>query len=52
VGYWQTKQKTDRLDAQVLPTLLLEIACPESDYGVRRIVICGNCFGTGIGWCG
>ena len=23
----------------------------ESGYPVRRIVICGNCFGTGIGWC-
>jgi hypothetical protein len=24
---------------------------PESGYRVRRIVICDNCSGTGIGWC-
>jgi hypothetical protein len=27
-----------------------KIAFLESGYRVRRIVICGNCFGTGIGW--
>jgi transposase len=45
------KQKTDRQDAKLLLKLLLEIAFRESGYRVRRIVICGNCFGTGIGWC-
>jgi transposase len=45
------KQKTDREDARLVLKLLLEIAFLESGYRVRRIVICGNCFGTGIGWC-
>ncbi len=38
------KQKTDRHDAQ------LKIAFPEYGYPTRRIAICGNCFGIGIGW--
>jgi transposase len=45
------KQKTDRLDAQLLLKLLLEITFQKSGYPVRKIVICGNCCGTGIGWC-
>jgi len=45
------KQKTDRLDAKLLLKLLLEDRFPRIWVPVRRIVICGNCFGTGIGWC-
>ena len=45
------KQKTDRNDAQLLLKLLLENNFPASGYRVRRIVICDNCCGTGIGWC-
>jgi hypothetical protein len=38
-------------DAQLLLTLLLENGFHESGYLVRRIGICGNCGGVGIGWC-
>ena len=31
--------------------LLLENRFRESGYRVRKIVICDNCFGTGIAWC-
>jgi transposase len=45
------KQKTDREDAKLLLKLLLENRFPRIWYRVQRIVICGNCCGTGIGWC-
>jgi transposase len=45
------KQKTDRNDTQLLLKLLWKITFQRSGYLVRRIVTCGNCFGTGIGWC-
>jgi transposase len=45
------KQKTDRENAKLLLKLLLENRFPRIWYRVQRIVICGNCCGTGIGWC-
>ena len=45
------KQKTDREDGRLLLRLLWRIASLESGHRIRRIGICGNCFGTGIGWC-
>ena len=45
------KQKTDRKDARLLLKLLGKITFLASGYLVQRIVICGNCSGTGIGWC-
>ena len=45
------KQKTDREDARLMLRLMRENNFRESGYLVRRIVIYGNCFGTGIGWC-
>jgi hypothetical protein len=45
------KQKTDREDARLMLRLRGKIIFLESGYPVRRIVISGNCFGTGIGWC-
>ena len=45
------KQKTDRQDAEHLLRLLVEDRFPRIWYPVRRIAICGNCFGIGIGWC-
>ncbi len=43
------KQKTDRQDAEHLMRLLVEGRFPRIWYRVRRIAICGNCFG--IAWC-
>ena len=45
------KQKTDREDARLLLKLLLENTFLACGYRVQRIVICGNCSGTAIGWC-
>jgi transposase len=45
------KQKTDRQDAQLLLKLLVEEPSHASGYQVRRIGMCANCFGIGIGWC-
>jgi transposase len=45
------KQKTDRQDAEHLLRLLVENRFHRIWYPVRKIVICGNCFGTDIGWC-
>jgi len=45
------KQKTDRKDAQLLLKLMMEIVFRESGYRVRKIAMCVNCFGIGIGWC-
>ena len=45
------KQKTDRQDAELILRLLLEDRSPRSGYRVGRIAICGNCCGTGTGWC-
>ena len=45
------KKKTDREDARLLLKLLLEDVFRGSGYPVRRIGICGNCCGIGIGWC-
>jgi transposase len=44
------KQKTDRKDAQLL-LQLMQIAFRGSGYRVRKIAMCVNCCGTGIGWC-
>jgi transposase len=45
------KQKTDRLDAELLLQLLLEDRFLGCGYPVRKIEICVSCCGTGIGWC-
>ncbi len=45
------KQKTDRQDAELLLKLLVEERFPRIWIPVRRIWICANCFGIGIGWC-
>jgi len=45
------KRKTDREDARLLLRLMREITSRKSGYRVRRIGICDNCCGTGIGWC-
>jgi transposase len=45
------KQKTDREDARLLLKLLEENRFRAFGYPVPRIVICGNCSGTGIAWC-
>ena len=45
------KQKTDRQDAQLILQLLLEDRFPQIWVRVGRIEICGNCCGTGTGWC-
>jgi transposase len=45
------KRKTDRNDALLLLRLLRENNFLKSGYRVRRIGICDNCCGTGIGWC-
>ena len=45
------KQKYDGNDARLLRRLMLEITSRKSGYRARRIEICGNCCGTGIGWC-
>jgi len=46
------KQKTDRKDAQLLLKLMMEDRLfRESGYRVRKIAMCVNCFGIGIGWC-
>ena len=44
------KQKTDRQDAQLILTLLIENRFPKVWVPVWRIEICGNCFGIGIDW--
>ena len=38
-------------DAQHILHLLLKVIFPRSGYRVGRIGICGNCCGTGTGWC-
>jgi len=45
------KRKTDREDARLLLRLMREIAFRKFGYRVRRIGICDNYCGTGIGWC-
>jgi len=45
------KQKFDREDARLLLRLLRENNFRKFGYQVRRIGICDNCCGTGIGWC-
>jgi hypothetical protein len=45
------KQKTDREDARLLLRLLLEDRFPQIWVPSWRIEICGNCCGTGTGWC-
>ena len=45
------KQKTDRQDAQLILQLLLENRFPKIWVPSGRIAICGNCCGTGTGWC-
>ena len=44
------KQKTDRKDAQLLLTLVMEDRFPRIWYRVRKISMCVNCWGTGISW--
>jgi transposase len=43
------KQRTDRNDARLLRRLMLEKNFPQ--IWIPRIETCGNCCGTGIGWC-
>ena len=45
------KQKTDRQDAQLILQPLIENRFPRIWCRVGRIAICGNCCGTGTGWC-
>ena len=45
------QQRTDREDARLLRDYCGKIIFLASGYPVRRIVICDNCCGTGIGWC-
>ena len=46
------KQKTDRQDAQLILQLHAERSTFRgSGYRAGRIAICGNCCGTGTGWC-
>ena len=45
------KQKFDREDARLLLRLLRKIAFRKFGYRTRRIGICDNFSGTGIGWC-
>ena len=45
------KQKTDRQDAQLLLTLMMEDRFPGSGCQVLRTGIYGSCSGTGTGWC-
>ena len=45
------KQKFDREDARLLLRLLRENNFPQIGYRTRRIGICDNFSGTGIGWC-
>ena len=45
------KQKTDRQDAQLILSLMLEDASRRSGYRAGRIAIYGNYCGTGTGWC-
>jgi transposase len=46
----ERKQKTDRQDAQHILRLLLKDDFRGSGYRVGRIVISGNCCGTGTVW--
>ena len=43
------KQKTDRKDAQLLLTLMMEDRFPRIWVPSPEISMCGNCWGTGIG---
>jgi transposase len=45
------KQKTDRQDAQLTLRLMLEDRFPQIWVPNGRFEICGNCCGTGTGWC-
>jgi len=45
------KLKYDRYDARLLRRLMLENNFRKPGYRARRIGICDNCCGTGIGWC-
>jgi len=45
------KQKTTAKMPDLCGSYCWKIAFRESGYRVLRIVICGNCCGTGIGWC-
>jgi transposase len=45
------KQKFDREDARLLLRLMRENNFPQIWVRVRRIGICDNFSGTGIGWC-
>jgi transposase len=45
------KQKTDRQDAQLILKLSSKMTFRRSGYRAGRIAICGNCCGTGTGWC-
>ena len=45
------KQKTDREDARLLLRPCGKITFRKFGYPARRIEICDNCCGTGIGWC-
>jgi len=45
------KQKFDREDARLILRLMRENNFPQVWVPGRRIGICDNCCGTGIGWC-
>src|SRR5580658_3755722 len=45
------KQKRDRRTPDCCCDCCEKIIFRAPGYPVRRIVICDNCFGTGIGWC-